>query len=76
VSYADRFEVELLLRGFVDAACAHKNRCPTCRERGPWCEPLRRAFEALLHCRDPLSLRAFVVALRAWQNLTDWQAAA
>jgi hypothetical protein len=66
---ADAAELDLLTHEFVKAARAHKERCPC--SGGPWCDPLRAAFDAVIEWRDGRILRSKAEWLRIHQNLLD-----
>jgi hypothetical protein len=61
---ADDAELDLLVHEFVKAAFRHREACATCRAGGPWCQPLREAFEAALDWRDGRSFRSKAAWLR------------
>jgi hypothetical protein len=44
---ADEAELDLLVHDFVKAAFRHREACAICSAGGPWCGPLREAFEAV-----------------------------
>jgi hypothetical protein len=65
---ADAAELVVLADALTDAAWLHKERCAVCRERGPWCEPLRDAFDAMLSWRRRRILRSRAEWLAVEQN--------
>lgn len=71
VTGADRAELALLVREFVDGAFEHRPTCEACLAGDP-CSALRDAIEIVLDWRNRRSSRSFAVAMRARQDLADW----
>jgi hypothetical protein len=68
-------ELDLITREFVLAVLAHEAGCSTCSQRGPWCSPLREAFDAVLEWRAGRILRSKAAYLRTMQELRERAAA-
>lgn len=62
-SEADEAEFNVLIHAFVDAGLAHHKNC--CGTTGPWCPPLREAFDAVVDWRTSRVLRSKAAWLRA-----------
>jgi hypothetical protein len=68
---ADQAELDLLVHEFTKAVWAHRLGCSICSAGGPWCAPLRDAFEGILEWREGRRLRSIAAALRARQTALD-----
>lgn len=68
---ADQAELDLLVHKFVACVGEHRARCAHCRQGGPWCAPVRDAFEAILTWRQGRVLLTRAAVLRARQDLID-----
>lgn len=73
---ADAAELDLLVYEFVKAAFHHREACAICRAGGPWCDPLRDAFEGVLGWREGRELRSKATWLRRREETTARSVAA
>jgi hypothetical protein len=67
---ADEAELDLLFEEFVGIYFRHRDRCDACG-KGPWCEPMRDAFEIVLDWKRGRELRSKAAWLRIRQTLRD-----
>jgi hypothetical protein len=65
---ADQAELDLLVFEFVHAAFRHREACSVCLTGGPWCLPLRDAWDGLIGWRDGRVLRSKAGWLRARED--------
>jgi hypothetical protein len=69
---ADAAELDVLIGELVDTVAAHLERCPVCRERRGWCEPLRGCFDEIVAWRDWRVRQTRAQTLRAEQLAVAW----
>ena len=61
---ADAAELDVLLHAFVQVHARHLPTCAVCSGYGPWCQPLRDSFDAILEWREGRELRSKATYLR------------
>jgi hypothetical protein len=65
---ADDAELDVLLDEFTGIYYRHRERCVHCGS-GPWCEPMRDAFDVVLEWRRGRMLRSKADWLRAREQV-------
>ncbi len=73
---ADAAELRVLIEELIDGVYLHRERCSICCEGAAWCQPLREAFEEVVHWRGRRLSASYAAAMRAKQGMLELKAAA